>query len=88
MANLEYMAAGRAHIATFNRAQPEYLTPGQEAFEVEPDDPVALARKMRLLYEDRALCAAMVEKAAARYDSQLALPKFIKRIDNIYNAKT
>lgn len=88
MANLEYMAAARAQIATFNGAQPEYLTPGEEALEVAPGDADDLAGKMRLLYEDRDLCASMGEKAAGRYDNQLAWPHFIERLDNIYYAKT
>ncbi|MEZ3519160.1 MAG: glycosyltransferase family 4 protein [Muribaculaceae bacterium] len=87
MANLEYMAAGRPQICTFNGAQGEYLTPGLEAIEVPTSDPRALAEAMRTLYADKELRQRMGEAAARRYAESLAWPHFIRRIENIY-AKT
>lgn len=87
MANIEYMAAGRPQICTFNGAQPEYLTPGIEAIEVPPSDPEALAAAMRRLYADKALRAEIGSAAARRYADTLDWSHFISRIDRIY-AKT
>lgn len=87
MANIEYMAAGRPQICTFNGAQPEYLTPGREALEVPPSDPEALAAAMRRLYADRELRLSIGAAAARRYAETLDWPHFISRIHKIY-AKT
>lgn len=84
MANLEYMAAGRPQICTFNGAQPEYLTPGVEALEVPPTDPEALADAMRRLYEDKDLRRMLGNAAAQRYAKTLSWQHFISRIDKIY----
>lgn len=84
MANLEYMAAGRPQICTFNGAQPEYLTPGVEALEVPPTDPEALAEAMRSLYADKELRRRLGQAAAKRYADTLSWPRFISRIDKIY----
>lgn len=85
MANLEYMAAGRAQVCTFNGAQPEYMTSSVEAIRVEPGDSVGLAEAMRKLYEDRELCEKMGAKAAATYDEKLAWPHFVGRLGRIYS---
>ena len=84
MANIEYMAAGRPQICTFNGAQPEYLTPMQEALAVPPSDPDALAAAMRTLYSDKELRRSLGLNAAARYAESLSWQHFISRIDNIY----
>lgn len=84
MANLEYMAAGRPQICTFNGAQPEYLTPGEEALEVPVTDPEALAAAMRLLYSDKDLRLRLGRAAARRYAGSLSWSHFISRIDKIY----
>ncbi len=87
MANLEYMAAGRAQISTFNGAQSEYLTPGVEALKVPPGNVTALANAMRVLYNDRDLAERLGAQAADRYDRQLAWPRFISRLDEIYKTE-
>ncbi|MDE5924887.1 MAG: glycosyltransferase family 4 protein, partial [Muribaculaceae bacterium] len=79
--NIEYMAAGRAQIATFNGAQREFLTPGVEALEVAPADVDALASAMRRLHDDRELCASLGVAAAAGYAARLSWPRFIARLD-------
>lgn len=84
MANLEYMASGRPQICTFNGAQSEYLTPGKEAIEVPPDNPVKLAEAMRELYSDKDLRLRLGKEAAIRYAGTLAWPHFIRRINDIY----
>lgn len=84
MANMEYMAAGRPQICTFNGAQSEYLTPEVEAIAVPVSDPAALAEAMRRLYADKELRLAMGAAAAARYAQTLDWPHFISRIDKIY----
>lgn len=84
MANLEYMAAGRPQICTFNGAQPEYLTPMREALEVPPSDPQALADAMRRLHSDKQLRRLLGGNAAKRYSDTLSWQHFISRIDRIY----
>lgn len=84
MTNIEYMAAGRAQITTFNGAQPEYLHPGEDSIEIPPDNPQALADAMRLLYNDRDLCQSLGTTAAARYNDNLSWPHFITLLDKIY----
>ncbi len=84
MANIEYMAAGRPQICTFNGPQPEYLTPGVEALEIPPSDPEALAAAMRTLYADKELRQRLGHAAAERYAASLAWPHFISHIDRIY----
>ncbi|MDE6010199.1 MAG: glycosyltransferase family 4 protein [Muribaculaceae bacterium] len=84
MANLEYMAAGRPQICTFNGAQPEYLTPGTEALEVPPDSPEVLAETMRMLRNDKDLRLRLGQAAAERYARSLAWPHFISRLEKIY----
>ncbi|MDE6448089.1 MAG: glycosyltransferase family 4 protein [Muribaculaceae bacterium] len=84
MANMEYMAAGRPQICTFNGAQPEYLSPGVEALEVPVSNPRALADAMRRLYSDKELRRQMGEAALLRYNRSLSWPHFISRIDKIY----
>lgn len=84
MANIEYMAAGRPQICTFNGAQPEYMTPGREAIGVPPTDPEALAQAMRTLYSDPELRRRMGLAAARQYADSLSWQHFINRINSIY----
>ncbi|MDE6236196.1 MAG: glycosyltransferase family 4 protein [Muribaculaceae bacterium] len=84
MANMEYMAAGRGQISTFNGAQSEYLRPGLTALKVAPGDADALAEAMRTLYADKELCRRMGQAAGEHYDAILAWPGFITRLDEIY----
>lgn len=86
MANLEYMAAGRAHISTFNGAQSEYLEDGKDAISVTPANVEELAGAMRSLYNDRELCAGIGRHAAQSYDELLDWPHFITHLDSIYHA--
>lgn len=84
MANIEYMAAGRAQICTFNGAQPEYLTPGVEALATPPSQPAPLAEAMRRLYADKELRLSLGHAAAERYSRSLDWSHFISRIHKIY----
>ena len=86
MANLEYMAAGRAQISTFNGAQSEYLADGKDAISVSPGNAEELAFAMRRLYSDKELCAEMGRQAARIYDQLLDWSHFIKHLDSIYHA--
>lgn len=84
MANIEYMAAGRAQISTFNGAQDEYLSPEVDSIAVPPNHPEALAAAMRRLYDNRTLCAEMGANAAHNYQARLSWPNFIDRLNDIY----
>ena len=44
ISNLEYMMAGKAHIASNNGAQPEYVNDGVNGLLVPPGDEKALAQ--------------------------------------------
>ena len=84
MANIDYMAAGRVQISTFNSAQSEYMTPGVEALQVPPHDPEALAAAMRRLYSDKDLRLCMDRNAYITYTKSLSWEIFISRIKKIY----
>lgn len=84
MANIDYMAVGRVQISTFNSAQSEYMTPGEEALMIPPGDPEQLAAAMRLLYDNKELRLKMDQAAFSTYVNSLAWPIFIKKIDRIY----
>lgn len=85
MANIEYMAAGRAQISTFNGAQSEYLTPGIDSIRIAPGDAQGLSEAMRTLYSDRPLCQKMGSAAADHYDRHLEWKHFVEALDKIYN---
>lgn len=74
----EYMAAGKAIIATRVGQIPEILRDGETALLVEPEDPSAIASAFDRLYEDRGLRlrlgAAAQEEARERHswDARLA----------------
>lgn len=64
---IEAMACGRAVVATTGGALPEVVgTDGTTALLVEPDDPEALAARIRTLLDDPARRAAMGVAARAR----------------------
>lgn len=86
MANIEYMAAGRPQICTFNSAQVEYMTPGVEALKVEPGDITGLEMAMRKLFSDKELRLKMGAAAAKSFSDNLSWPRFIERITTIYTS--
>lgn len=86
LANLEYMALGKAHIATCNGAQKEYITSGLTGILVNPSDAEALASAIERLIEDSASRTEIGQKAKEYFDRNLAYPIFFKKICSIYSS--
>lgn len=84
MSNIEYMAAGRPQICSFNGPRGEYLTPGVEALAVEPGDVEALADAMRRLFDDRELRLKMGAAARKTFEQKLSWQIFINHINKAY----
>lgn len=80
MANMEFMACGKAQISTFTGAQGELLRAGTDALEVAPGDSEALAAAIRSLATDPELRSRMGREAFQRYTTAFAWPHFIKRL--------
>lgn len=84
MANIEYMAEGRPQICTRNGAQPEYITDGHEGILVAPRNAKVLAEQMRRLASAPELRQRLGTAARLRFESSLAWPHFISRLDKVY----
>ncbi|MCM1005681.1 MAG: glycosyltransferase family 4 protein [Prevotella sp.] len=84
LANAACMAWGRPQISTFNGAQTEYLTNGDEALLIPPSDREALARAFKRLATDADLRICMGANARVRFSRTLAWPAFAKRMTQIY----
>lgn len=80
LSNLEYMAAGKAHIATTNGAQREYADNGVNALLVPPGNEAQLAKAMQQLIDNKPLCHDMGERARTKYEQQLSYHHFLYRI--------
>jgi glycosyltransferase involved in cell wall biosynthesis len=64
---LEGMGFGLPAIATTAGAAHEIITDGQDGYLVLPNDPEALAARLRRLHADRALLAQLGRNALQRY---------------------
>ncbi len=84
MANIEYMACGRAQVCTSNGAQPEYITDGREGFLVPPANTTALADAMRKLANDKPLRLRMGERAYQSFQKNLSWHTFISQLSFLY----
>lgn len=84
MSNIECMAAGRPQICTFNGAQPEYLTDGQDAMFVSPSDTSDLAEKMTQLATDPELRHRLGSNARHEYEKNLSWQVFSRAMTEIY----
>lgn len=84
--NMEYMMAGKALITTNNGAQTEYLTNGQNALLVDPDDVGQLASAIQSLIADPALRHNLGQQAYLDFQSKLNYDIFYKRMTGIYQS--
>lgn len=84
LTNLEYMMLGKAHIATDNGAQREYVDDSRTGFLVPPDDYRALAGMIERLIDDSALCAAVGAEAKREFDSKLCYSNFYNTLVDTY----
>lgn len=86
LSNLEYMMLGKAHITTNNGAQLEYLTQGENALLVNPENQFELADAIKRLIEHPELRTQMGAKAKADYDSHLGYDTFYRQITDLYDS--
>jgi glycosyltransferase involved in cell wall biosynthesis len=81
---LEYMAAGRAVVATAVGATPELIEDGVHGLLVPPDDPVRLARAIARLLDDPALARRLGEAARRRARQRYSREAMVRRFEDFY----
>ncbi len=87
MVLFEAMAAAVPIVATSVGGVPDVVGP-DEAFPVPPDDPAALARTIRYVYQNRDEAARRAEKAAERLGSVFGLAAWLDGYETIYQGVT
>lgn len=80
MANLMFMAAGRAQISTLTGGQKEFLTDGVDALEVRPASAAHLAAVITRLTLDTELRQRLSEAALQKFRDTLSWPHFLARL--------
>jgi glycosyltransferase involved in cell wall biosynthesis len=83
---LEYMAAGRALVATQVGANSELVQDGVSGLLVPPGDASALAAAMRRLVEDPELRVRLGSAARNRAERQYSRPVMVRRFEEFYRA--
>jgi glycosyltransferase involved in cell wall biosynthesis len=81
---LEYMAAGRAIVATDVGANRHLLADGTCGLLVPPGDPAALAKALRRLLRDRDLASRLGEAARRRAREQFSREAMVRRFEDFY----
>jgi glycosyltransferase involved in cell wall biosynthesis len=81
---LEYMAAGRAIVATTVGATPRLLQDGVHGLLVPPDDPQALAAAVERLLRDTALARRLAMAARRRAREQFGRDAMVRRFEAFY----
>lgn len=84
LSNLEYMMHGKAHIATNNGAQLEYLENGKNALLVDPDNPYELAQAIEQLTTDAVLRSRIGMQARYDFNDHLNYDTFYKQMTELY----
>ena len=84
ISNLEYMMLGKAHIATNNGGQVEYLQNEKNALLVNPSDFSELAAAIKRLIDDPALRHSIGAQAQADFNSRLSYKHFYSQIIDLY----
>ncbi|MDO4511668.1 MAG: glycosyltransferase family 4 protein [Bacteroidales bacterium] len=84
LSNLEYMMHAKAHIATNNGAQLEYLTHGENALLVDPDNQFQLADAIQRLITDTTLRNTIAQQAKKDHDDHLGYDPFYTKITEMY----
>ena len=85
ISNLEYMMAGKAHIASNNGAQPEYVHDGINGLLVPPGDEQALTDAINRLISDTASRSRMGTQAQKDFKENLDYPAFYKKMTDLYS---
>ena len=78
------MAMKKPVIGTNIGGTPETILDGETGFLIPPDDPLALAEKIKLLYEDSNLRKIMGENGFERIKSKFTLQNYCEKIVNAY----
>lgn len=86
LTNIEYMMLGKAHIATNNGAQREYVEDGVSGLLVPPDDYRELASAIERLMADPSLCSSLGSAARRKFDDDLSYDHFTTRIFDCYES--
>lgn len=86
LTNLEYMMVGKAHIATNNGAQKEYIDNEETGILVSPDDFRELASAIEQLIDNPELCARIGDAASKKFDTELSYSHFYNNIINTYKS--
>lgn len=80
MANLMFMATGRAQISTLTGGQKEFLTDSVETLEIRPASAADLAAAISRLATDTDLRHRLGEAALARFRTHLSWPHFLSHL--------
>lgn len=86
LTNLEYMMLGKAHIATTNGAQYEYVSNNRTGILVSPDNYRTLADAIERLLDDPEMCSRIGAAAKEEFDSNLCYHKFYDRLIATYRS--
>lgn len=88
LANATFMAYGRPVVSTYNGAQSEYLTSGEEGILIPPADASALKEALVALISDAELRVRMGRAAAKRFNSRLSWERFCSKYLDIISGNT
>lgn len=86
LSNLEYMMLGKAHVTTNNGAQLEYLTNGENALLVDPENQFQLADAIKQLIENPELRNKIGTQAQNDYDHHLGYDSFYAQMTALYHS--
>lgn len=86
LTNLEYMMVGKAHIATNNGAQKEFVDDEKTGLLVAPDDYRELACAIEQLIDNPALRTRLGEAASHKFNSELSYSHFYNNIISTYKS--
>lgn len=84
ISNLEYMMLGKAHIATNNGGQVEYLRDGENALLVNPNDFSGLADAIQRLITDHQLRHNLGAQAQSDFNRELSYERFYSQLTTLY----
>ena len=81
---LEYMAAGRAVIATAVGANPRLIDDGVHGLLVPPEDPASLAKAIRDLLDDPGRACRLARAARRRVEAEFSRAAMVRRFQAFY----
>ena len=81
---LEYMAAGKAIVATAVGGNTQLIEDGVHGLLVPPDEPRALAQAIRQLLANPSLAARLGAAARRRVEKRYSRPAMVRRFEEFY----